>query len=162
MSSEPRFETERQFVLDSITNPDALDVLTEIQAAHGDLIFNFSAEYLKKLKGLVNEQGIHVIARNSDDQSFAGYVAATTDSLPAYPGTVLIVELFVDPKEQGKGLGRALMQSVIDSAKNRGLRGAVVQTENENVPAQALYEKLGFKKVENPDWNEGVTYLMTW
>lgn len=162
MSSEPRFDTEPQFVLGFVSDPATLDVLQEKRAAHGDLMFNFSPEYLEKLKRLVNERGIHVIARNAADQSFAGYIAATTNSLPAYPDTVLIVELFVDPKEQGRGLGRKLMQAVIDSAKTRGLRGAVVQTENENTPAQTLYEKLGFKKVENPDWKDGVTYQMEW
>lgn len=160
MSPEPKFDTEPQFTFEHITSPENLDILGDKSASYSELKFSFPENYRTKLKALVNEKGIHVIAKNFGDKSFAGYVGATENSLPAFPRTVLIVELFVDPKEQGKGLGRKLVQSVIDVAKNHGLRGAIVQTENENLPAQALYEKLGFKKVVNLDWNEGVTYLM--
>lgn len=160
MSPEPKFDTEPQFTFDRITSPDDLDILVDKSASHGELKFSFPENYLAKLKALVNEKGVHVIAKNFGDKSFAGYIGATKNSLAVFPSTVLIVELFVDPKEQGKGLGRKLVQSVIDVAKSHGLRSVVVQTENENLPAQALYEKLGFKKVVNPDWNEGVTYLM--
>lgn len=160
MSPEPKFDIEPQFIFDHISSSDDLDILADKSASHGELSFLFSEKYLAKLKALVNEKGIHIIAKTPVDKTFVGYIGATENSLPAYPDTALIVELFVDPKEQGKGLGRKLVQSVIDVAKSHGLRGAVVQTENENLPAQALYEKLGFKKVANPDWNEGVTYLM--
>lgn len=158
--SEPKFETEPQFIFDRIVSPNDLDALIDKSASYGELNFSFPENYLVKLKAFVNDKGVHVIAKNFGDRSFAGYVGATENSLAAFPNTLLIVELFVDPKEQGKGLGRKLVQLVIDIAKTHGLRGAVVQTENENVPAQALYEKFGFKKVANPDWNEGVTYLM--
>lgn len=160
MSHELKFDTEPHFVFDRIISPEELDILADKSASHGELKFYFPENYLAKLKPLVNEKGIHIIAKNFGDKSFAGYVGATEKSLVSFPSTVLIVELFVDPKEQGKGLGRKLVQSVIDVAKSHSLRGAVVQTENENLPAQALYEKLGFKKVLNPDWNDGMTYLM--
>ncbi len=50
------------------------------------------------------------------------------------------------------------MSVVLKFAKERNLKGVITQTEFENKPAQQLYEKIGFVKIENSDWLDGVTY----
>ncbi|KKP84608.1 MAG: hypothetical protein UR83_C0017G0004 [Candidatus Moranbacteria bacterium GW2011_GWF2_35_54] len=36
----------------------------------------------------------------------------------------------------------------------------MTQTEFENIPAQKLYEKIGFEEINNPEWKEGITYKL--
>ena len=55
--------------------------------------------------------------------------------------------LGVTAAHRGKGLGEALMREVIDVAGKRGLRELWLEVLTPNVPAIALYEKLGFGTV---------------
>lgn len=50
------------------------------------------------------------------------------------------------------------MTEFLEKAKKLNLKGSITQTEFENIPAQKLYEKIGFVKIENKEWNEGITY----
>ncbi|MCC9175838.1 GNAT family N-acetyltransferase [Arthrobacter sp. zg-Y179] len=56
--------------------------------------------------------------------------------------------LAVDPTHQGKGLGRALMQSSISRARSRGMRMVMVETGDDpgHAPARQLYEGSGFER----------------
>ena len=57
--------------------------------------------------------------------------------------------LGVAAAHRGKGLGEALMHEVIDVAGTRGLREVWLEVLTPNVPAIALYEKLGFVTVRD-------------
>jgi len=57
--------------------------------------------------------------------------------------------LGVAAAHRGKGLGEALMHEVIDVARTRGLREVWLEVLTPNVPAIALYEKLGFVTVRD-------------
>ena len=57
--------------------------------------------------------------------------------------------LGVTAAHRGKGLGEALMREVIDVAGKRGLRELWLEVLTPNVPAIALYEKLGFETVRD-------------
>lgn len=45
---------------------------------------------------------------------------------------------------RGKGLGRMLVQSLIDKAKNDGAETVFLEVRRSNILAQELYKKLGF------------------
>ncbi len=57
--------------------------------------------------------------------------------------------LGVAAPHRGKGLGEALMREVIEVARTRGLRELWLEVLTPNVPAIALYEKLGFDIVRD-------------
>lgn len=60
-------------------------------------------------------------------------------------------DVVVSPDTQGKGIGRALMEKIIERAKERGMRGLDLTSRPSRVAANALYQKLGFEKREtNP------------
>jgi GNAT superfamily N-acetyltransferase len=53
-------------------------------------------------------------------------------------------DLFVREAARGAGLGRALVQEVIDRATARGCRRVELDVNSENPTAMALYRSLGF------------------
>ena len=57
-----------------------------------------------------------------------------------------VQRLAVDPDHQGRGLGRALAVDGLRWMRRRGVSRAVVNTQQENVHALALYERLGFTR----------------
>jgi ribosomal protein S18 acetylase RimI-like enzyme len=53
-------------------------------------------------------------------------------------------ELYVVPEKRGRGLGRALMEAVLETARAEGATYIDLGTSEDDVAARALYEKLGF------------------
>jgi GNAT superfamily N-acetyltransferase len=73
--------------------------------------------------------------------------AIFSDALECY-----LAELYVAPGMRGNGLGRALMQSAIDCARERGASHMDLGTGEQDHAARALYESLGFSNREGrPD-----------
>ena len=63
-----------------------------------------------------------------------------------------LAELYVVPDERGHGLGRALMEAAIDTARRAGADHMDLGTSEDDVAARALYESLGFSNREGkPD-----------
>ena len=60
--------------------------------------------------------------------------------------------LAVDPAAQGLGVGRALTVACLDRAHEDGRSGMAIYTRPANVPAQRLYESLGFVRDPDRDW----------
>lgn len=57
---------------------------------------------------------------------------------------VLIEELYVRPDRRREGFGRALMESILELARDRKADGLEVVTGEEDTGARALYEAFGF------------------
>ena len=53
-------------------------------------------------------------------------------------------ELYVVPDRRGHGIGRAIMEAIVDLARERGLPGLEVVTGEDDAEARALYESVGF------------------
>jgi len=144
---------EPKIVFEKIKDEKELDCLIDKKASYEGLDFGFSPEYILKLKGeLQFSHSLQLFAKANDEVT--GYIAALELLFQDY---MYITELFVNPKSSGKGIASALVNEIIEFAKSQDLKGVYVQTEQENIPAQKLYEKLGFSCIENEDW-EGVTY----
>lgn len=85
----------------------------------------------------------------------ACYVANTADEVPAgvyvllptRPDTAELVNVAVDERHQGKGIGKALVLHAIDTARREGYRTIEVGTGNSSVGQLALYQKCGFRIV---------------
>lgn len=59
-----------------------------------------------------------------------------------------LAKMAVSPNIQGKGIGKKLMQAVVDKAKNKGAKWLYLESNTILTPAITLYEKTGFVKVE--------------
>ncbi len=72
------------------------------------------------------------------------------------PDEIRIVDIALLPEERRAGIGGALLQSILDEA---ALTGRLVRIHVErNNPAMRLYDRLGFRKIEE----QGVYWLMEW
>jgi GNAT superfamily N-acetyltransferase len=56
-----------------------------------------------------------------------------------------LAELYVVPALRGQGLGRGLMEAALELARKRGADWMELNTDEGDVAARALYERLGFK-----------------
>ncbi|GAB4002729.1 hypothetical protein GCM10028807_61910 [Spirosoma daeguense] len=73
----------------------------------------------------------------------------------------------VEPDYQGKGLGRALLNHVINVARKQGETRVLIKTGNSGISQIALYQQLGFdlvavnydyflKTYPEPIWENGI------
>jgi ribosomal protein S18 acetylase RimI-like enzyme len=86
------------------------------------------------------------LAFDGDDHGTAVGIAQiypTFSSLSLAPAWVLN-DLFVDPKARGTGAGRELLRTVAREAAEAGAAYVALETADDNVPAQRLYEAEGF------------------
>lgn len=75
----------------------------------------------------------------------AGQVARNADEAE-------VRALAVAPHARGRGLGRVLIQAVIDRAASHGVRHLVLSTQPEMAAARRLYEEAGFRRLPDRDW----------
>lgn len=69
-----------------------------------------------------------------------------------------VVDIAVSPEHQGRGLGKAIMNALMDHVKNELPASAYVSLIAD-VPANTLYEKFGFK--ETAPRSLGMAYRVT-
>jgi ribosomal protein S18 acetylase RimI-like enzyme len=79
------------------------------------------------------------------DGAVVGYVKLRqATELESSRHVLHVAGLAVDPRHQGRGIGRVLMQAAIDEAERRGARRLTLRVLEPNKRAQRLYESLGF------------------
>jgi GNAT superfamily N-acetyltransferase len=59
-----------------------------------------------------------------------------------------VKRMYVDEAWRGRGVGRALMETLVDGARERGYRTLRLGTLEDMKVAQRLYESLGFRPIE--------------
>ncbi len=58
----------------------------------------------------------------------------------------LMEDLFVDEKHRGRGIGKQLVEALIDEAKKQGCYKLIATSRAEREKIHSMYEKVGFKK----------------
>ena len=80
----------------------------------------------------------------------AWFAAVDDDALVGYAGIAIaageaeVMTIAVRASHQGRGLGRALLQALLDAADAANARRVMLEVETGNVAAIALYERNGF------------------
>ena len=86
----------------------------------------------------------HRLAVALDGDLVVGFVSAVIYVHPNKPTPELwINEIAVAPAHQRQGIGKALMQAILEEAKRSGCREVWVLTERTNLPAMAMYKSVG-------------------
>ena len=69
--------------------------------------------------------------------------------------TCELVKMYLLPEARGKGIGAALMNKCIETAKQKGFNKVYLESLPELKRAITVYEKFGFKKLSGPLGNTG-------
>lgn len=104
------------------------DPKTEIAEA-----INYSLGYDYKPGGII------VTAKDNEDQKLVGAVVVNKTGMSGYIPENILVYIATDKNLRGQGIGKRLMQKVIDTSDG----DIALHCEPEN-PAMQLYKKLGF------------------
>ena len=106
-------------------------------------------------KQMVEEQHQFLIVEQDEEEAigFASWSPA------AEPGVYKLHKLYVLPGQQGKGLGRALLQYIFEAIKPEGATTLRLNVNRYN-KARQFYEKMGFSVVKEEDVAIGNNYFM--
>jgi len=63
-------------------------------------------------------------------------------------GEVTLLNIAVNPSEQGKGYGRQLMDAFLDICQQSQAESAWLEVRESNIGAFSLYESMGFNEVD--------------
>lgn len=145
-------------VISVIHDAADIDVLREQTSTYGDFTYAYDDATIAFLKEhIADETSLYLIAR--DGQTFAG--CCSIDAAWWEDGYGFLREIFIAPAYQTHGLGEQLMRRCIDHARDVGMHGVVTETAFENIRMRRLCEKCGFREWHNPEWQDGVTYKLT-
>ena len=129
----------------------------------GELLHRFNTEFreptpgverlAERVRELLAEGQTSVLLararRSAGDSGAAGLAllrfrpAIFSDGLECY-----LAELFVVPELRGRGIGRELMRSALEHARERGADYIELSTAESDIAARRLYESLGFSNRE--------------
>jgi ribosomal protein S18 acetylase RimI-like enzyme len=92
---------------------------------------------------LANPSNVIVVARVEGDGQVIGMASGLTYVHPDKPLWLFINEVGVSSRFHGQGIGKRLMQRLLDWGRERGCAEAWVATEVGNTAARRLYESTG-------------------
>ncbi len=88
------------------------------------------------------------VAEDADTGALLGVIAAHAWDSVRFGGPAWWIEmLHVRSDARRRGIGRLLVQSLLDEASKRGFRGIDLEAYQMNAPASFLYRKLGFRRL---------------
>jgi ribosomal protein S18 acetylase RimI-like enzyme len=97
---------------------------------------------------LLKEDSVVFIAY--DESNPVGFVQLyPTFSSVSMRKSWILNDLYVNASARKKGFGEKLLKKAIEFAGETGAKGLSLETGQDNVTAQRLYEKIGFKKESN-------------
>ncbi len=115
------------------------------------LFYNPTALYQQ-----MTEQGHHFFIVDIEEEpiGFASYGAVAPE------GTFKLHKLYVRTDIQGKGIGRALIDAVVDDILPLGANSLILNVKRDNNKAIEFYKRLGFAILYNEDIDIGNGYFL--
>jgi len=126
----------------SIQSKEQLDYMLELI---------YSASSLEKQ--MDNGSKFLLIKENDETVAFAAYFLKS-------PNVYKLDKLYALPNQQGKGLGKMLINYIIDEIKALGAIAFHLNVNRYNTKAQEFYKHLGFKIIEQVDVPIGEGFFM--
>jgi ribosomal protein S18 acetylase RimI-like enzyme len=92
------------------------------------------------------DAAVFVAEKNADVIGYA-YVAVESYDYMALRGPAGVLhDIVVDPACRGRGVGRRLLDAVLEHVRSRGLSQLVLSTAERNEAAQRFFESVGFRR----------------
>ena len=132
----------KEFYVEPMTEHDLLEVV-EIEESSGLSRWGWDAYHAELAHG---EHALMLVARPagqhdvSNTDKVIGFIAARLIA-----GEVHINNVAVRQRHRRRGIALALLQFVLEKAAKTGAEAAFLEVRFSNAPAQALYQRCGFK-----------------
>lgn len=110
-------------------------------------------ESTDNLFGLYSEERSVYFIAESEGRILGGGGISPTNGLAE--DTCELVKMYLLPEVRGKGIGAALLNKCLETAKQKGFNKVYLESLPELNRAIAVYEKFGFKKLSGPLGNTG-------
>ena len=139
------------FVCCDFENPTHLQELARLTVLYmndpmGGAVPLSKLEQLRLVDGLANHPSAFVLFVTYGDE-IAGlatcFINFSTFKVKPYFN---VHDVVVDHRFRGKGLGRKLLQQIVDIAADRGYCKVSLEVREDNLTAQSLYASLGFEE----------------
>lgn len=128
------------------------DTLTEFGANRpGTVYYDETTDDLFQLFNS-KPRGLYYVAEINGEVVGGGGLFPT-DGLPE--DTCELAKMYLLPPARGKGLGRLLIEKIIEEAKNLGYKNIYLESMPELKQALKTYEKFGFQYLKGPMGNSG-------
>ena len=116
-----------------------------------------SADYAAELRAVAQRaSAAEVLVAVEPDGTVLGSVTNAPDGGPyaevARSGEAEFRMLAVDASARGRGVGQALVEHCLAVARSRGRDRMVLSTTSWMTTAHRLYERLGFRRTPDRDW----------
>ncbi|KIA98190.1 GCN5 family acetyltransferase [Flavobacterium sp. KMS] len=99
-------------------------------------------------ENISNPKNLYLLAENENEG--VGFISFHTQNLLHHCGLVgEIQEFFIHKDYRGKGIGRQLIQQIMDYADQNNLKSIEVTTNRRRVENVLIYENLGFGLTHN-------------
>lgn len=99
-------------------------------------------------QNIPNPNNLYLIAENENEE--IGFISFHTQNLLHHCGRVgEIQEFFINENHRGKGIGRQLVEKILQYAEEHKLKSIEVTTNKRRVENVLIYENLGFTLSHN-------------
>lgn len=129
------------------TLTDALQ--TEVANLYRQLNADNKQRPLKEI--LQTDNNVLFVICKIDNQVVGTALLSTYKVISGYRG--MVDDVVVDTAQRGKGIGRKLMEKLLEEAKSLGLDELFLSTGHHRSPAISLYKSLGFTIRESGFYN---------
>ena len=109
-----------------------------------DASVEYSPDFLRKI--INNPDHVAIVA--FDGNKIIGIIILITYLLIEGERKGWIEGLVVSENYRGQGIGRKLLEKVIEEAKKKGLKSLNLTSREERIAANKLYQKMGFIRYE--------------
>jgi ribosomal protein S18 acetylase RimI-like enzyme len=127
-----------------------LNALKESPEAFGstykDAVKYEDIDWRNRLARTSAENDYPMVALVGDEFAGLGWVMVE----PPKNDVAHLYQMWVDPSFRRLGLGRALVESSINWARNRGVKSMLLEVTSGDRPARRLYDSLGFVPTGDP------------
>ncbi|MDQ8010919.1 MAG: GNAT family N-acetyltransferase [Flavobacterium nitrogenifigens] len=113
-----------------------------------DEVLDFKVFEMIFKENISNPRNLYLIAENENEG--LGFISFHTQNLLHHCGLVgEVQEFFIHQKYRGQGVGRLLINEILDFAEQNNLKSIEVTTNKKRVENVAIYENLGFTLSHN-------------
>lgn len=92
------------------------------------------------------DAAVFVAEENADVIGYAYVAVESYDYMSLRGPAGLLHDIIVDPERRGHGVGRRLLEAVLEYVRSRGLAQIVLSTAERNEAAQRFFAGVGFRR----------------